>query len=884
MIGRTVGQYEITEKIGEGGMGEVYQRLIREAKAVAALNQPFICGIHGVGEEEGSTYLAMEYVEGETLQQRLQQGSLPVREVLRLGVEISEALDKAHQKGIIHRDLKPSNIMITTEGHAKVMDFGLAKTVAETGGLEEHIHSLSLTLTDQEMIVGTISYMSPEQIRAEALDARSDIFSFGLLLYEMLTGRHPFRSDSALESAAAIVGNPAPALPETLGEKRRALQTLLESMLAKARDQRPGSMRQIQIELQNQLETAAFGRFSDFIAQPSGRKAVLLGGALILAVVVSAIALWPERPSVPETPGIGIPESFHSNYYTCEINPSWNPVDDSIVYQSDVTGNWDIFVQQQNGHYENLTSDNTNYDVSPTWSPDGQKIAFYSVRPGSRQGGIYTMSADGSGVRRVTSVMRMEAWTLWLSWRRQDRIVYSDAIPGKGWHLLSVNPEDGTRDTLTVDLLGQCEAGELSRSGRYLIGRGRSLEGTAGVFLMDLLNRECSQILDDSVWFQIRWDPRDTHIHYIRFEYDHFDMYSAVIDTVNLHLSGPEIRRSISLKLNAFDFNPTSSKAVIAEASDARKPVALIDEEDAPFSEPTDSQIVYRGSMIIDSPVFHPDGEHYFVSSLTSSQGGGNFIFRGSLLNRDQPLERISDVAVNYNFFIDPSGKWLIVDVLREDEASFYPHIMRSSGDIPRLLNESWPGEFSRIAVRDWSVDGQLLALQAVRRSASPATQRIGWAEIDTSRGMIRNTTILEIAGGEPRLSPDGRFIAYRASDRGVNTVWIVNREGTDPRIVVPREWLIARPEYSLGSMPAAIPVGWSEATGYLYFQSSSSVWRVRINGATGYPAAEIEPWGQLTGANSFYGKMDFYQGKVLAPIQRSLTDLLILDFTRRNR
>jgi len=209
MVGQTISHYKVLEKIGQGGMGEVFlaqdttldrkvalkflpedlqqdstakKRFLREAKSAAALDHPYICHIHEVGEVEGKSFISMEYIQGTTLREKLTEGPLPVRKALETAGEMAEALEAAHKQKIVHRDLKPSNIMLTPEGHVKVMDFGLAKRVTPVEGQEQEI---TTALTKQGSTLGTVPYMSPEQVRGQEVDTRSDIFSFGVVLYEM---------------------------------------------------------------------------------------------------------------------------------------------------------------------------------------------------------------------------------------------------------------------------------------------------------------------------------------------------------------------------------------------------------------------------------------------------------------------------------------------------------------------------------------------------------------------------------------------------------------------------------------------------------------------------------------------------------------------------
>jgi serine/threonine protein kinase len=213
--GTKLGPYEIVGPLGAGGMGEVYrgrdtrleravaikilpahlsndpvrkQRFEREAKTISSLNHPHICVLHDVGHQDGIDYLVMEYVEGETLAKRLEKGALPVDQVTKIGAQIAHALDKAHRAGIVHRDLKPGNIMLTATG-AKLLDFGLAKPAAPLASAATLTTvSPKSPVTEQGMIVGTFQYMSPEQVEGKEVDGRSDIFSFGAVLYEMVTG------------------------------------------------------------------------------------------------------------------------------------------------------------------------------------------------------------------------------------------------------------------------------------------------------------------------------------------------------------------------------------------------------------------------------------------------------------------------------------------------------------------------------------------------------------------------------------------------------------------------------------------------------------------------------------------------------------------------
>src|SRR2546426_4778825 len=273
--GSRLGHYRILQKLGAGGMGEVYlardtqlgrqvaikilpaetisdeharKRLVREARAAATLDHPHICSVYEVGEANGRSFIAMQYIEGETLDLKLKQKPLELKESLAIASQIADALAEAHAHGIIHRDIKPSNIMITSRGQAKVMDFGLARVIA--GAVESEAETQSL-LTTPGTIMGTMPYMSPEQVRGEVLDGRSDIFSFGVVLYELLSGRQPFASSSAAATILAILNEEPPTLLRYAPDLPEALQRITRKCLEKDRERRYQTMRDVAIDLDN---------------------------------------------------------------------------------------------------------------------------------------------------------------------------------------------------------------------------------------------------------------------------------------------------------------------------------------------------------------------------------------------------------------------------------------------------------------------------------------------------------------------------------------------------------------------------------------------------------------------------------------------------------
>jgi len=310
MIGTTVRHYRIVEKIGEGGMGEVYRaedtslhravalkflperlleepiarkRFLREAESAAALEHPYICNIKEVGQtDDGQDFIVMEYVEGQTLKERIQeQGSLQIGEALRISAEVADALEMAHGKGIVHRDLKPANIMLTPQGHAKVMDFGLAKRFVTERGTEQDLTS---GITEEGATPGTPAYMSPEQVRTEPVDSRSDLFSLGIVLYEMLTGVHPFLRPSPVATMGAILHED----PEPLARLVPGSPELLRETVGRLLTKDPKARWQTAEQLSSRLAELSSGqwepRLAAFLRSRLGRR-IIWGLAAVLAAV-----------------------------------------------------------------------------------------------------------------------------------------------------------------------------------------------------------------------------------------------------------------------------------------------------------------------------------------------------------------------------------------------------------------------------------------------------------------------------------------------------------------------------------------------------------------------------------------------------------------------
>jgi serine/threonine protein kinase len=402
--GTRLGPYEILAPLGAGGMGEVYKardtrldrtvavkvlpahlsfnpevraRFEREARAVSSLSHPHICTLHDVGRHEEIDFLVMEYLDGETLAHRLEKGPLPLTEVLRHGVEIASALDVAHRSGIVHRDLKPGNIMLT-KGGAKLLDFGLARATGLAGTAGDLTHSPTMTrpLTAEGSIVGTFQYMAPEQLEGKEADARSDIFSFGAVLYEMATGRRAFEGKSQASLIAAILEHEPAPISSLQPMAPASFERIVRQCLAKEPDDRWQTAGDLKRELNWIAEGSQAGVAAPVTQRRRSRERIAWGLVAVLSLLsVASVAGYLARAPKPAPvirSSIQTPEKQFVSFVAL------SPDGTRLVFSAKAVGAQPSLWVRRLDDARSEPIPGTEEATFPFWSPDGRFLAFFA--------------------------------------------------------------------------------------------------------------------------------------------------------------------------------------------------------------------------------------------------------------------------------------------------------------------------------------------------------------------------------------------------------------------------------------------------------------------------------------------------------------------------
>lgn len=779
MVGTTLLHYRILRPLGSGGMGEVFaavdtklnrsvalkvlppslagdaERLLRfqrEAQAVAALNHPNVVTLYSVEEYEGTHFLTMELVEGTTLLSCIRPGGLPLAELLRLFIPLVEAIAAAHAHGVVHRDLKPANVMVTADGRLKVLDFGLAKLRPEAP--EETQAMTAMPLTQPAQIFGTPHYMSPEQIEGRPVDHRTDVFSIGVMLYELASGRRPFAGGSASAVMSSVLRDTAPPLIEI----RRDLPDELDRIVRRCLQKEPSRRYQQALDLQIDLEELQATLSAPLPARPSRPSwtASLAAAGVLMALALggyAAFSAWRGRAGDAQPAA-----TFRqlTSVPAAELFSSLSPDGKWIVYTGEGTGNRDIYLQSTSGETPiNLTANSADDDEQPAFSPDGEQIAFRSSRDG---GGLFVMGRTGERVRRLTRDGFNPAWSpdgKWLAYtsiRMELRPQNSVGVS----QLWVVAADASTPPRKIYD--GDATMPSWSPSGAR-IAFNQSLSADRHVSVMTIAAGGGEPVLVEGNATEIAWNPvwapDGRHLYFISNRGGSPNIWRTAIDETSGEPRGTPVPIT----------TPAAVVAHLAVSADGRR---------ISYSAVSETQNIQRmpfdpvKGVVAGAPVNVTTGSRYWANPDPSPDGRQVVFYsqiqpEGDLyvINADGTGLRqlTADKAIDRMPHWSPDGKWIACFSDRDGHLQIW--LVRPDGS--ELTQLTHGGEW---AYTVWSPDASLVVSGVVANGASPGDQnRIQLVAVPGSAS--RSETIgLPGAGyfAPNSWSPDGRAIVGQAA------------------------------------------------------------------------------------------------------------------------
>jgi eukaryotic-like serine/threonine-protein kinase len=773
--GTKLGPYEILATIGAGGMGEVYQardcklgrgvaikvlppafvhdperlaRFQREARILAALNHPNIATIYGLEESDGVHYLVMELVLGQTLAERIHKGPLPVEQALKLACQIADALEAAHEKRVIHRDLKPANVKVTPEGRVKVLDFGLAKAFAADGGLDlSHAPTVTVMGTKEGQLLGTPAYMSPEQARGNPVDKRADVWAFGCVLYEELTGRRAFAGGTVSDTIAAILGRDPDwkALPADLPTQ---IPDLLRRCLQKDSARRLRDIGDVRIQIDEALDPSRITPGPT--VSRTTRPHAIVWSLVALAAISVCVALWSVmRMAQPSTRPIArvivpLPPTDRlalGDFPTIALAPDGS----RLVYVGNRGGSNQLYMRPID-RLEVSAIPGTQGAEGPFFSPDGRSVGFFA------EGKLKKVSLSGGAPFTLCSAPTNRG----ASWGTDDTIVFAP-YPNSG--LFRVSATGGTPKALTIL---DHNKGEFSHRWPQILPGGRGVLFTiwtgasfdeARIGLLSLETGAQRILVEEGTY--ARYIPTGQLV-YARAG----GLLAVAFDLKRLEVTGPPVSVLEDVRMfpgtGAVDFSASAEGSLAYVPGGARvgnRTLVWVDREGA-------SQPLSAPPRAYTDPRLSPDGQRVAFGIQGTNSGVWLYeLARGTLTRSIESGDNTFPIWT-------PDGKHLTFTSRSTPTGSLnlYWISVDGSGAAESLAmseNAQVPGS--------WSPDGQVLAFS----EENPTT---GW-DIWVLRlgGDRQRQPLLQTPSNEqaPMFSPDGRWLAYQSDESGRDEVYV---------------------------------------------------------------------------------------------------------------
>jgi len=767
LTGKRLGPYEIVSSIGGGGMGEVYrandtrlgrvvaikvlpdhsadqpesrERFEREARTIAGLNHPHICVLYDVGHQDGVDYLVMEYLEGETLAQRLLKGSMPLQQVLRFSIEIADALDKAHRSGITHRDLKPANIMLTKSG-AKLLDFGLAKPpIGKTAPFSE-LSTAKDQITAQGTIIGTLQYMAPEQLEGLEADARTDIFSLGAVIYEMATGKRAFPGKSNASVISAIMSLDPPPVSSLQPMSPPALDRAVKRCLAKDPDKRWQTASDLREELQwiadANLQPASAAGAEKNDPGAKRRQTVLWAVASLVIAAAIGLAVWVFKPATNSSTAavtrtvITLPPGVELGALN-ERSVVLSPDGSQLAFVGDHGGVQQVYLRAFNS-LDATPMQGTEGATTPFFSPDGQWLGFFA------DGKLKKIPVSGGG---APVILADAATPRGAAWSSRGTIIFAPTTAGV---LQQVSDAGGAPQPLT-----HFAKGEASHRLPELLPGGKNLLFVAG-------NGTNLRIMSYSFASGDEHDliPAGTEPRYVSSGYLAYVLAGTLMavpfDANTMQITGS----AVPVVQNLLQSTPTG--AAQFSISDNGALIYLVN------GQSNQRNFVWVNRTGVETPLPAPERDY---QSPRLSPDGKTIAMSIDLpepqvwlydLTRDALTKLTFQGTYNRGPVWSPDGKRIAVISNKDGAQNTYWQMADGSGGLERL-NTS-PDVTSPTS---FSPDGKVLALNQV----DPVTRRdIMLVQLsDLKEQPFLQTPFNETAA---RFSPDGHWIAYSSDESG---------------------------------------------------------------------------------------------------------------------
>ncbi|HEV8588252.1 MAG TPA: protein kinase [Pyrinomonadaceae bacterium] len=773
--GTKLGRYEIRSKIGEGGMGEVYRaydgamhrevaikilpaalsadkgrlaRFEQEAQTAGSLNHPNILVIHHIETHEGAPYIVSELLEGETLRERMGGVALSQRKAIDYGLQIAHGLAAAHEKGIVHRDLKPENVFITKDGRVKILDFGLAKLTGASDGSQSQTEIPTRRVdTDPGVVMGTIGYMSPEQVRGKSADHRSDIFSFGAILYEMLSGRRAFRGESTADTISAILREDPPDLSSTNRDINPALERVVNHCLEKSPEERFNSARDLAFALEALSGPATTSESTTTVlsALPTSKRKrrevipwALAGVLLIACASLALLYFWPR--SVDKRPisfAIEVPDKV------TEIRePAVSPDGRMIAFQGISEGKPALYLRALDSINAQRIAGTDNGALA-FWSPDSRSIGFFSDNK------LKKVDLTGGAPQTLCNAATGVGGT----WNREGTILF--AIAGHGLQRVSASGGEPAQalalDSSRLEIEHDYPV-FLPDGKHFLYYSWKGTRGASEIYVSSLQNDQRKLLLKN-----------DSNIAYVVPGYllfaREFTLMAQAFDASKLELSGepfPVLENVAYSSNNSLSHFSVSENGTIVfwKGSDVGRQLAWFDR--------SGKQIATVGPPgTYNDIMLSPDEKH---AAMQKIDGGNSDIWIMDLV-RGAPLRFTFSAASDDNPSWSPDGNLLIHTSTSEGKTTFFRKNSNGSGNEERLY-ETTSGIDDGT---DWSGDGKNLLFETIGEKTLSDVWVLPLDGTSNAHPLLQS----EFSEFHPRCSPDGRWIAYASSESGRTEIYI---------------------------------------------------------------------------------------------------------------